>query len=197
MDKKKKEIIIGISIGAVVTTITTWVVEPLRDFVVTNIFLKSFNLFLKISSMIWNFLRNTHEINGFLIVLSILAWVFVFFVLFVTVMDNISSRIATHKNYTQDNFKGLKWKWYWDDDGIHNLWCFCPQCDYELSCFEEKLYDNRYFATPQVVLTCEHCQKSYPIVGYNKNYLLSVIRREIYRKIRTGEKPDKKEVSHA
>jgi hypothetical protein len=87
---------------------------------------------------------------------------------------------------------GLKWSWCWREDNIANLWCFCPQCDYELSYSEEEMVDAIWL----LAFKCEHCQKYYRFKGYNKDYLLNVIKREIHRKIRTGEKPDKKRDSN-
>jgi hypothetical protein len=188
---KKKKVFVGIITTISIAMITTWVIEPLRDFVVSNIFIKAFDFILKILSTIWNFLTNNHEINGFVIVFSVFAWIFVFFII---IKDNIFDRSATYKEYIQDNIMGLKWKWYWNGNDIANLWCLCPYCDYELSYTEEGLY---YGGIPQLVFKCEHCQNDYTFNRYNKNYFLSVIEREIRRKIRIGEKPDKKEVSHA
>jgi hypothetical protein len=94
--------------------------------------------------------------------------------------------------YREDQFYGAVWRWSWVDDQVVQLWCFCPRCDLELS------YDDSacsYFgpfngSSPQTVFGCEHCRKQIAqIPGGNRDYALSVVRREIARKIRTNDIP--------
>jgi hypothetical protein len=91
MPKQKKKTLVGISTGIGIVMITTWVIGPLRDFVVDDILLKTIHFILKILAVIWSFLTNNHEINGFIIVFSVLIWIFIFFILWHSAIPNAKS----------------------------------------------------------------------------------------------------------
>lgn len=94
-------------------------------------------------------------------------------------------------NYVEDNFYGAKWRWSWLSGGISNLWCFCPRCDSELVYDDSSChYLNSYKDEPERTdFICEHCHRTVvaSIRGGNKNYTLSLVQREIRRKVRTNE----------
>ena len=188
----KKELLIGIT-ASVIGGIILMIIEPSRHSIVIGMskawkYIKTFFIF------VWSFLTTTHEINGLIIILSGLLWIFFIIIILSVIKDNVfrkSDRIYT--TYTEDTFYGMKWRWYWEDAKIKNLWCFCPECEYELSYQEESSYRHRIYNAPNLILICDHCSKEHPFQDYDKDHLLSIIEREIWRKIRIGEKPDKQE----
>jgi hypothetical protein len=185
----KKEILIG-TISAVCSGIILMIIEPSRHFIIFGIG-KVGKFFKILFSGIWNYLTTIHEINGFIIIISGLILSFFIFILFIIIKDSLFGKTyATYTTYIEDMFYGIKWRWYWDDKEIKNLWCFCPECEYELSYQEESSYRNRNYNAPLLILICDHCSKKYPFRDYDRDYLLSIIKREIWRKIRIGEKPE-------
>ena len=80
--------------------------------------------------------------------------------------------------YNQDTFLGLKWRWLYIAGRPANAWAFCPHCDTVLVYSED---------TRQTVLTCETCARDLLQHEGDKDYLVQKIRRQIERKIRSGE----------
>ena len=186
----KKEILIG-TISAVCSGIILMIIEPSRHFIIFG--MSKVWSFIKIFfSTIWKFLITAHEVNGFIIIISGIILTFLIFILFNIIKKSLFGKTyATYTTYTEDMFYGIKWRWYWEDAGIENLWCFCPECEYELSYQEESSYRHKVYNAPNLILICDHCSKEHPFQDYDKDHLLSIIEREIWRKIRIGEKPDK------
>jgi uncharacterized protein YbaR (Trm112 family) len=189
----KKELMIG-TILAVISAIITIIIEPSRNFLI--VFKERvWNIIKIFFSTIWKYLTTTHNINGFLIILSGLVWLF-FIYTFLLLIKNILIG-KTYEDYTEDTFHGINWRWYWKDGKIINLWCYCPICELEMSYIEDKEYYNNGFNYKyNVTFTCEHCNREYTIIEHKLNYLLGVIEREIRRKIRIGEKPEMHASSH-
>jgi len=183
----KKELLIGIS-ATVIGGIILMIIEPSRHFIVIGMS-KTWNYIKIFFLVIWKYLTTVHEIYGFIIIISVLLWIFFVIILFLMIKNNLFGK--TYTTYTEDMFYGIKWRWYWKDAEIKNLWCFCPECEYELSYQEESIYRNRIYHAPKLILICDHCSKKHPFQDYDKDDLLSIIEREIWRKIRIGEKPDK------
>ena len=98
---------------------------------------------------------------------------------------------APFRTYVEDILFGAKWRWSWSDEDVANLWCFCPVCDGELVYDDSSAHRNSIRAEPQTVFICEHCNRNVMgrIEGGDKNYALGAVRREIRRRIRTGEHP--------
>ena len=96
-----------------------------------------------------------------------------------------------YKKYTEDMLYGAKWRWSWQGNEISNLWCFCPICDAQLvysegyaetyficeRCSPDRA-DRHYRAQGRVIATVE---------GGDRYYAESAAKREILRRIRTGE----------
>ncbi len=89
--------------------------------------------------------------------------------------------------YKCDNFLGIKWRWSYFSGQITNLWAYCPQCDTMLV-YEEvgSLYDP----DRKTLLYCETCGCNRLDHQGDEDYLVQKIRRQIDRKIRTGEWAD-------
>jgi hypothetical protein len=91
--------------------------------------------------------------------------------------------------YVDDMLFKAKWRWTWLGSEISNLWCFCPQCDSELV-YDDSSCRNIYSREPEKTLfICEHCGHLTiaSIVGGDKDYAISAVKREIRRRIRTNE----------
>lgn len=94
-----------------------------------------------------------------------------------------------HSSYVEDILFGAKWRWSWSGGDISNLWCFCPRCDAELV-YDDSTAHNIYSRDePRTVFICEHCDRNIMgrINGGDKEYALGAVRREIRRKVRTGQ----------
>ena len=106
-----------------------------------------------------------------------------------------SQAVPAHRNYTEDMLYGAKWSWSWDGDELSNLWCFCPCCDAQLV----HGYSQNFGQPTKTDFICEHCsplesdfyRESHGRVVVTKpgdrDYVVSAAKREILRRIRTGE----------
>lgn len=95
----------------------------------------------------------------------------------------------SHSSYIEDILFGMKWRWYWSGGDISGLWCFCPVCDAELV-YDDSSVRNIYSREEsRTLFICEHCNRSTmgQINGGDREYSLGAVRREIRRKIRTGQ----------
>lgn len=121
---------------------------------------------------------------GFLALLTILRWG-------AKLRRRAPEDNALHEAYTTDYFYGAKWRWKWQEHDVQNLWCFCPSCDSELVYNEISSRDVLRMPEPKTEFICEHCGHNLvaSIKGGNKSYALSVVQREIRRKLRTGQTP--------
>lgn len=86
-----------------------------------------------------------------------------------------------HHNYCTDNLYGANWKWEWKKENILNLSCYCPECD------EKLVYENDHILHKTYFL-CSKCNSQKAVIGGgDSKYALSVVLREILRKVRTKE----------
>lgn len=96
---------------------------------------------------------------------------------------------ASHRSYVEDILFGAKWRWSWSGGDVSNLWCFCPICDAELVYDDSSAHRFHVRAEPQTLFICEHCNRNVMgrIEGGDKDYALGAVRREIRRRVRTGQ----------
>lgn len=90
-------------------------------------------------------------------------------------MLSFSPKKLPYHKYRQDTFKNTLWKWDWKQHNIENLWCYCPECNQELS----YKCDHLLFKTEFLCQGCSKHISSYE--GDNINYVLSKVKREIRR----------------
>lgn len=92
------------------------------------------------------------------------------------------------KSYVKDIMYGVEWRWNWVESKIFNLWCYCPSCDATLVYDDTSCFDF-YTDIRKTDFICENCNHSVvsSINGGGKDYAIDVIKREISRRIRTGE----------
>lgn len=98
------------------------------------------------------------------------------------------SPATPYSNYVEDILFGAMWRWSWDGD-ISNLWCFCPVCDAELVYDDSSAHSIYSQEEPRTLFICEHCNRSTMgrVDGGGKDYALGAVRREIRRRVRTGQ----------
>jgi hypothetical protein len=100
-----------------------------------------------------------------------------------------ASAAPPHSTYVEDVLFDAKWRWSWLADQITNLWCFCPRCDSELVYDDSSAHSLYSRDEPRTLFLCEHCNRTAVarIDGGDKDYALGAVRREIRRRIRTGQ----------
>lgn len=98
---------------------------------------------------------------------------------------------APYLKYMEQILFGAKWRWSWSAGQIANLWCYCPVCDGELVYDDSMARRASTWRQPQTLFICEHCDNSVigTVDGGGKHYALSVVKRDIDRRIRTGQYP--------
>jgi hypothetical protein len=98
-------------------------------------------------------------------------------------------KVPAFPSYVEDQLFGAKWRWSWIAGEVSNLWAFCPRCDSELV-YDDSSCNSLYYDTPaKTDFICEHCHRDTvaSVPGGNKSYAISVVQREIRRRIRTNE----------
>ncbi len=122
------------------------------------------------------------------------AWLVIFgfaFVGLVNIYLAIKGEAAEEpefKSYIEDSIHGAKWRWTWVGNQISNVWCYCPRCDATLV-YDDSSCRSYYSDTKKTDFICENCGHNVvaSMVGGNKEYATSAIKREIDRRIRTSE----------
>ncbi|MBI9092715.1 MAG: hypothetical protein JEZ12_26160 [Desulfobacterium sp.] len=92
------------------------------------------------------------------------------------------------KSYVEDFMHGAKWRWSWVGNKISNVWCFCPTCDATLV-YDDSSCRNFRSNVSRTDFICENCSNRVvaSIRGGDKDYATGAVKREIDRRIRTGE----------
>ena len=129
----------------------------------------------------WEALISSYSLPGW-------VWIIVFLFVLVGVMaifQALKSLVdkPEYMAYVEDWMFGAKWRWKWmGSQGISELWCFCPRC-------EAMLVYQEDWGSGKTDFICENCGRSTvaTISGGNKDYALGAVKREIDRRIRTGE----------
>ena len=100
-----------------------------------------------------------------------------------------ASPVGAYSNYIEDILFGAKWRWSWAGGDISSLWCFCPVCDAELVYDDSSAHSIYSRKEPQTLFICEHCNRRTMgrVEGGGKDYALGAVRREIRRRVRTGQ----------
>lgn len=181
MDENSVKSIKNGAIASVIAGIILLVVPVLRGYVV--IFLSWFW-----SGVVWfgKALIASYSLPGW-VLLIILALALVGLINIYLAIKGESGE-PEFKSYTEDFFHGAKWRWSWLGNQISNLWCFCPRCDATLV-YDDSSCRIYYSDVRKTDFICENCSHSViaSISGGDKEYATSAIKREIGRRIRTGE----------
>jgi hypothetical protein len=93
-----------------------------------------------------------------------------------------------HQNYKQQRLYGANWRWSWCGGEISTLWCYCPECETELVYDDSPARDLLSPLPARTDFVCENCSKIVAsIPGGGKSYAIGAVKREIQRRVRTGE----------
>ncbi|MBE3040070.1 MAG: hypothetical protein IMZ62_14830 [Chloroflexi bacterium] len=90
------------------------------------------------------------------------------------------------RDYTEDCFDGIIWRWQYSHMGgaIIGLWCFCPQDDTALVCFQ----GPRFAVERETSYRCERCGQDFvTLQGQSREDIKGTVERQIDRKLRNGE----------
>lgn len=81
-----------------------------------------------------------------------------------------------------------RWRWSWSGNGVLDLWCYCPRCDGTLV-YDDSSCQTHYPEHHKTDFICENCNREVvgTISGGGWRYAISVIEREIDRRVRTGQ----------
>lgn len=84
---------------------------------------------------------------------------------------------------------GATWHWTWRSGEISNLWCLCPTCQAELVYDDSSVRNIYTHEREHTKFVCETCGGKIvaTVDGGDKDYALDAVKREIRRRVRTGE----------
>ncbi|MDD3343784.1 MAG: hypothetical protein PHR87_09440 [Sulfurospirillaceae bacterium] len=81
------------------------------------------------------------------------------------------------------------WKWKYRKDEISLLWCYCPTCQGMLMCDDENCRSTEDLQNKNTFFICNDCggNEQGRVIGGDRRYVLSLVKREIWRQIRSLE----------
>lgn len=84
-------------------------------------------------------------------------------------------------------FKVL-WRWKYKKGDVIGLWCYCPKCQNMLMVDDENCRSEETLQHKITYFVCPACggNELGRVVGGDRRYVLSLVRREIWRHIREG-----------
>jgi len=84
-------------------------------------------------------------------------------------------------------FKVL-WRWKYKKGDVIGLWCYCPKCQNMLMVDDENCRSEETLQHKITYFVCPECggNELGRVVGGDRRYVLSLVRREIWRHIREG-----------
>ncbi|WP_263833025.1 hypothetical protein [Sulfurospirillum oryzae] len=84
-------------------------------------------------------------------------------------------------------FKVL-WRWKYKKGDVIGLWCYCPKCQSMLMVDDENCRSEETLQHKITYFVCPACggNELGRVVGGDRRYVLSLVRREIWRHIREG-----------
>ncbi len=91
-----------------------------------------------------------------------------------------------YKQYKQDMFHNMFWKWRYKGDSIIDLWCYCPSCKSMLLVDDENCSATSNLGDKITFFICHECGEHEigRIKGGDRTYALKILKREILAKIR-------------
>ncbi len=84
-------------------------------------------------------------------------------------------------------FKVL-WRWKYKKDEVIGLWCYCPKCQAMLMVDDENCRSEENLQNKITFFMCNACggHELGRVVGGDRRYVLSLVKRDIWRHIRDG-----------
>ncbi|MCR8641466.1 hypothetical protein NV379_02240 [Paenibacillus sp. N1-5-1-14] len=134
------------------------------------------------------------------VILSVLnfgvpIWIIIcFFVVFWIIVKVLNSKSSTEihpfNSYKEDIIEGVKWEWEWIKmyDGSYdvNKNTLVPTCKKCKGLLILKPDSGDYYYSDRQVLYCEHCDSKHKTLQ-DPEELINKVKREIIRKVRSGE----------
>lgn len=94
-----------------------------------------------------------------------------------------------YRKFRQMSMYNVLWRWKYKKDEIVGLWCYCPKCLSMLSCDDENCRATEELQDKITFFVCNECggHEQGRVVGGDRRYAISLVKREVLREIRTGE----------
>lgn len=94
-----------------------------------------------------------------------------------------------YRKFRQMSMYNVLWRWKYKKDEIVGLWCYCPKCLSMLSCDDENCRATEELQDKITFFVCNECggNEQGRVVGGDRRYAVSLVKREVLREIRTGE----------
>lgn len=94
-----------------------------------------------------------------------------------------------YRKFKQMSMYNVLWRWKYKKDEIVGLWCYCPKCLSMLSCDDENCRATEDLQEKITFFVCHECggHEQGRVVGGDRRYAISLVKREVLREIRTGE----------
>lgn len=94
-----------------------------------------------------------------------------------------------YRKFRQMSMYNVLWRWKYKKDEIVGLWCYCPKCLSMLSCDDENCRATEELQDKITFFVCHECggHEQGRVVGGDRRYAVSLVKREVLREIRTGE----------
>lgn len=94
-----------------------------------------------------------------------------------------------YRKFKQMSMYNVLWRWKYKKDEIVGLWCYCPKCLSMLSCDDENCRATEELQEKITFFVCHECggHEQGRVVGGDRRYAISLVKREVLREIRTGE----------
>ena len=79
------------------------------------------------------------------------------------------------------------WKWKYRKGDVSLLWCYCPTCQAMLTCDDENCRSTEDLQNKNTFFVCNECggNEQGRVVGGDRRYVQSLVKREIWRQIRS------------
>lgn len=94
-----------------------------------------------------------------------------------------------YRKFKQMSMYNVLWRWKYKKNEIVGLWCYCPKCLSMLSCDDENCRATEELQEKITFFVCHECggHEQGRVVGGDRRYAISLVKREVLREIRTGE----------
>lgn len=94
-----------------------------------------------------------------------------------------------YQKFTSMKLYDVIWRWKWKQKKIITLHPYCPTCKEELIYDDEHSKSTKNLNEKFTFLICNHCNKEQKgrIQGGDRNFILNLVKREIFRQINTKE----------
>lgn len=100
---------------------------------------------------------------------------------------------ADYKKFKTMKYSDVLWRWRWKKESIYALAPYCPTCNEELWYDDENSKATTNLNEKITFLVCEKCggEQKGRIKGGDRDFAISLVKREILRKVRSGEYKEK------